>query len=224
MGNLVQSGYIFAGWNTAANGSGTNYAAGSGTFTISANTTLYADWIPATPNIVLADKGTQVAGGNVTVGTSALVLLQAQLTVSTGNATLTGLNFTTAGTYAAGDITRFQAWYGTSGSLAGATQLGSDITTSLGAGTLSLPSLSQTINLGTVGYLFITADIAGSATPGDTVSVNPLTIGNFTFSSGNTSGSTSPGGTQTITGIPAPTVTSSAATGIGTTTATLNGN
>ncbi|MFZ8966628.1 MAG: beta strand repeat-containing protein [Ilumatobacteraceae bacterium] len=43
-GNLVKAGFTFSGWNTADDGSGTSYAAGSGTFTISADTTLYAEW------------------------------------------------------------------------------------------------------------------------------------------------------------------------------------
>lgn len=43
-GSLVKTGYTFAGWNTAANGSGTPYAAGA-SFTIPASdTTLYAQW------------------------------------------------------------------------------------------------------------------------------------------------------------------------------------
>lgn len=42
-GDLVRTGCTFSGWNTAADGSGTTYAAGE-TFTISANTTLYAKW------------------------------------------------------------------------------------------------------------------------------------------------------------------------------------
>jgi uncharacterized repeat protein (TIGR02543 family) len=41
---LVKTGYQFAGWNTAADGSGTSYV-GANTFTINANTTLYAQWI-----------------------------------------------------------------------------------------------------------------------------------------------------------------------------------
>ena len=45
-GSLVKTGYAFGGWNTQADGNGTNYTAGSGTFTITANTTLYAKWIP----------------------------------------------------------------------------------------------------------------------------------------------------------------------------------
>ncbi len=39
-----RTGYTFNGWNTAANGSGTSYAAG-GTFNIAASTTLYAQWL-----------------------------------------------------------------------------------------------------------------------------------------------------------------------------------
>jgi len=44
-GALVRTGYTFNNWNTAANGSGNSYAAGA-TFTISAHTTLYAQWTP----------------------------------------------------------------------------------------------------------------------------------------------------------------------------------
>ncbi|MBO6284826.1 MAG: InlB B-repeat-containing protein, partial [Bacilli bacterium] len=42
-GSLKKTQYIFSGWNTAADGSGTGYAPGA-TFEISANTTLYAQW------------------------------------------------------------------------------------------------------------------------------------------------------------------------------------
>lgn len=44
-GSLVRTGCTFSGWNTAADGSGTTYPAdGSGSFTITENTTLYAKW------------------------------------------------------------------------------------------------------------------------------------------------------------------------------------
>lgn len=45
-GSLAKDGYDFVGWNTQADGNGTNYAAtGSATFTMgSANVTLYAKW------------------------------------------------------------------------------------------------------------------------------------------------------------------------------------
>jgi uncharacterized repeat protein (TIGR02543 family) len=47
---FTQTGYTFAGWNTAANGSGTAYADGA-TFAFTAGATLYAQWtlIPVTP-------------------------------------------------------------------------------------------------------------------------------------------------------------------------------
>ena len=44
-GGLVRTGYSFAHWNTAANGSGTTYNSGN-TFTITAPVTLYAQWSP----------------------------------------------------------------------------------------------------------------------------------------------------------------------------------
>ena len=52
-GNLSRQGFTFGGWNTLANGSGTNYTAGTGTFNISSNTTLYANWlIPAAARLI----------------------------------------------------------------------------------------------------------------------------------------------------------------------------
>ncbi len=43
-GNLVKTGYVFAGWNTASDGSGTSLPAGT-SFAITVNVTLYAQWI-----------------------------------------------------------------------------------------------------------------------------------------------------------------------------------
>ena len=43
-GTLIKSGFAFAGWNTVANGTGTGYNPAA-TFLITANTTLYAQWI-----------------------------------------------------------------------------------------------------------------------------------------------------------------------------------
>jgi uncharacterized repeat protein (TIGR02543 family) len=45
---LAKTGLTFAGWNTQANGSGTSYSQGN-TFTINANTTLYAQWTLVPP-------------------------------------------------------------------------------------------------------------------------------------------------------------------------------
>lgn len=74
-GTLIKTDYIFSGWNTAANGSGTSYSEGD-TFTINANTILYAKWLdaapPSTPISLTSVGGNQAAyilftqTGNVT--------------------------------------------------------------------------------------------------------------------------------------------------------------
>ena len=57
-GNLARTGYTFGGWNTNSAGTGTNYTAGSGSFTMgSSNTTLYAKWNENTYNVVISTDG-----------------------------------------------------------------------------------------------------------------------------------------------------------------------
>jgi uncharacterized repeat protein (TIGR02543 family) len=61
-GNLVKTGSTFAGWNTASDGSGTNYAQGA-TFTMgSANVILYAKWT-ANPTYNVTYDGNGATGG-----------------------------------------------------------------------------------------------------------------------------------------------------------------
>lgn len=55
-GNLERTGYTFAGWNTAADGSGTDYAE-SATFTFTAPVTFYAKWIPTSIDITMNGAG-----------------------------------------------------------------------------------------------------------------------------------------------------------------------
>jgi uncharacterized repeat protein (TIGR02543 family) len=64
---LAKSGFTFAGWNTEANGSGTSYSQGN-TFTITANTILYARWTavsapsgPSTPTALSSVAGNREA-------------------------------------------------------------------------------------------------------------------------------------------------------------------
>lgn len=51
IGSLVKTGFAFNGWNTTSDGSGTAYIAGN-TFAISANTTLYAQWLNTSPPVI----------------------------------------------------------------------------------------------------------------------------------------------------------------------------
>ena len=61
---ISRTNYTFSGWNTTANGSGTSYTAGS-TFTITTDTTLYAQWTaqPELTSSVLS--GTIYTGGRI---------------------------------------------------------------------------------------------------------------------------------------------------------------
>ncbi|GGG71693.1 hypothetical protein GCM10010918_29140 [Paenibacillus radicis (ex Gao et al. 2016)] len=45
--NLVKTGYTFAGWNTAADGSGISYTSGANLFIGTQNVSLYAQWLSA---------------------------------------------------------------------------------------------------------------------------------------------------------------------------------
>jgi uncharacterized repeat protein (TIGR02543 family) len=73
-GTLVKTGYTFAGWNTAADGSGTNYAVAAA-FAISGSITLYAKWIATVTyngngnngGSVPTDAGNYLSGATVTV-------------------------------------------------------------------------------------------------------------------------------------------------------------
>jgi len=69
-GGLARTGYTFVGWNTANDGSGTNYAAGSGSIPMSGgNLTLYAKWTTVPPTITLTGTLSEV---NTTFGTASV--------------------------------------------------------------------------------------------------------------------------------------------------------
>lgn len=55
-GTLVKTGHTFSGWNTAANGSGTAYAAG-GTYSTNSATTLHAQWTPNDYTVTFNSNG-----------------------------------------------------------------------------------------------------------------------------------------------------------------------
>ncbi len=93
-GNLVKTGYTFAGWNTAANGSGTNRAVGS-TFRMPGNNvTLYAKWTANTYTITYNGNGS--TGGTVPTDSNAYVQ-GATVTVKGNTGTLLNPGYTFAG-------------------------------------------------------------------------------------------------------------------------------
>ncbi|MCX6456266.1 MAG: InlB B-repeat-containing protein [Actinobacteria bacterium] len=95
-GTLARTGYTFAGWNTLANGSGTNYAAGATAQTFIANTTLYAKWTANTYSITYdsnsATAGTVPTSQSYTTGGSALTLASNSGTLARTGYTFSGWN------------------------------------------------------------------------------------------------------------------------------------
>ncbi|MBH5319632.1 InlB B-repeat-containing protein [Paenibacillus sp. GSMTC-2017] len=70
-GSLTKTGHTFAGWNTAADGNGINYAAND-TFTMgTTNTTLYAKWTPNSYTVSFnTNGGTSVSAVNADYNTA----------------------------------------------------------------------------------------------------------------------------------------------------------
>ena len=166
-GTLAKTNYTFGGWNTAADGSGTNYAAG-GSFAATGNMTLYAQWGSViTFNVNGAASGTPS---------------QASLTVS-GNA---AINLATVGSMLKTGYT-FLGWATTSGAVTPAYASGASYTP---VGTLTLyavwsaNSYAITFNAnGGTGTLGNEAIVAGTSI---VLSANTFTRTGYTFAGWNT--------------------------------------
>lgn len=106
-GNLVKSGHTFAGWNTAADGSGTDYQTDT-TFTMGAvDVTLYARWTKTYSVIYDGNGGT---GGSVPIDSSAYAQGRtATVLGNNGNLTREGCAFAGWNTAANGSGTAYQA-------------------------------------------------------------------------------------------------------------------
>jgi uncharacterized protein (TIGR02145 family)/uncharacterized repeat protein (TIGR02543 family) len=100
-GNLVRTGYTFAGWNAAADGSGTTYATGATLTMGSTNVTLYAVWTQ-NPTYTVTYSGNNNSSG--TAPTDANAYQQgASVTVKTNSGNLARTSYTFAGWNAAAD-------------------------------------------------------------------------------------------------------------------------
>ncbi|MFN4083730.1 MAG: T9SS type A sorting domain-containing protein [Bacteroidia bacterium] len=172
------------------------FAAGMPTGTIDAGGA--QTFVVVTPNIVLSSPAASSA--DITQGQNNQVIYRFDLAVTVANASLNGVTVTTAGTYAAADLTNIKCWYSADNSFdAGTDVLLSTKTTGLGAGSQVFPSFtSQTINSGSTGFIFITVDLPLTATSGNTISVNAITTADISFVSGSKSGTANTSGTKTI--------------------------
>ncbi len=107
-GNLTKTGYTFAGWNTAANGSGTSYVGGD-TFAMgSSNVTLYAKWT-AINYTVTYDGNTNTGGAAPVDGNTYKITDTVTVLGNTGSLTKTGYTFAGWNTAANGSGTSYTA-------------------------------------------------------------------------------------------------------------------
>ncbi len=106
-GNLVKSGYSFAGWNTQADGNGTAYAQGL-TFAMgSANVVLYAKWT-ANPTYTVTYNGNGNTGGNIPIDSTNYEQGQTVTMLgNTGNLVKSGYTFAGWNTQADGSGTAY---------------------------------------------------------------------------------------------------------------------
>jgi hypothetical protein len=154
--------------------------------------------LTSTPDISLASGTAPVS--NPTQNTTNVVLYRVDVTVATTTAVLNAIQFTTAGTYIASDLSNLKIWYHTNPSFTTGTpvQIGSTKTTGLGAGAQNFIGLTQNYAIGT-NYIFLTADLPCTATVGNTISVNAVANVDATFATGTFGANTATGsGTVTI--------------------------
>jgi len=156
-----------------------------------------------TLSAVTLSSGT-ITAANVAQGTTNHPLYQLDLAVATANAQLTGATFTTGGIYAAADIVAnsFELFYSTDTTFdAGDTSLGTQAVVTSG-NTLAFTGLSQTINNGSTGTLFLVADIASGATAGNTINIAAPNLSDITFTSASKTGTLSASGDQAFDALP----------------------
>ncbi|MBU6204135.1 MAG: T9SS type A sorting domain-containing protein [Bacteroidetes bacterium] len=154
--------------------------------------------LPGTPAVALTRI--EPAAGAILQASNENVLYGVQATASTANAILTRLTLTTSGTYAASDFVpnSFRLWYSPDNSFEN---------TDIIIGTAAVPAsggsvvfnIAQKIFNTTSGYFFLTGDVEGSATIGNTINITATPLANFVFANAATkSGSVTAGGVKTI--------------------------
>ncbi|MDJ1183967.1 Calx-beta domain-containing protein [Roseofilum casamattae] len=201
--NLSADNNIGSNWSLSTDGGATPTGMGY----ISANDSGNSGNDIGSPGGTLANiafsSGT-IAAASVLQSTNNHPLYQLDLAVTTDNVQLTGATFTTGGTYITADIVAnsFELFYSTDTTFdAGDTSLGTQAVVTSG-NTLAFTGLSQTINSGSTGTLFLVADIAAGATAGNTINMAAPSLNDITFTSGKKTGTPTAAGAQTFDALP----------------------
>ncbi|PSG92528.1 hypothetical protein C7H61_03540 [Mesoflavibacter zeaxanthinifaciens subsp. sabulilitoris] len=193
-GNASAVTYRIYGWAESTGGSGGFEGAGNDII-VNGST---GGGTP--PDIILNSANPATAATNIIQAADDTPIYAFDLSVSTANATLTDVSFTTTGTYAASNITNFKLYYSADATFnAGTDTLLDNITATLGPGTHTFTGFSQLISNGSTGYLFITTDIPCTSTNGNTIQVSALLTTDLTFvSAGSVTGTAYDSDTHTI--------------------------
>jgi uncharacterized repeat protein (TIGR02543 family) len=143
-GSLVRTGYTFTGWNSAADSTGINYAAGVGaTYSLPTDVTLYAKWLEN--GYVIIYNGNGATGGSIPANGSYVTGAVSPYTASANSGTLVKEGFT------------FDGWYTTANGTGGTGYVA-------GSGTLTPISDVTLFAKWTAASYSVTYDTAGGST------------------------------------------------------------
>ncbi|WP_432672668.1 GEVED domain-containing protein [Flavobacterium sp. SM2513] len=211
---FTRTNYAFAGWNTAANGSGTAYADGA-SYPFVSNSTLYAQWTAVATT--LSYNGSVVGASSITQGTNNNILASFKLAQTGGNASLTQASFLFDGTFEEADINGLglKLYSSATNDFSTATVLGS--LTSATADVKTFTGFTQTLTKDATRYFWVTVNVAITAAHGHTINLYSMGFADFAVSNGTVSGTAAESGVQTIaaTAVPTITVTPTALTDFG---------
>ncbi|MDF0555238.1 hypothetical protein PY364_19360, partial [Kamptonema sp. UHCC 0994] len=156
------------------------------------------------PNVAISSPA--VAAATVAPSTTNL-FYELDLAVTSSNTVFTGLTATTGGTYQTTDIATngFKLWYspdanfgnGDDVQLQAIAPVASGSNLDFSSGLSQAVNISQAINSGSTGHLFLSADIAAAAIDGRTLNLAAPTLANI-FVIGNKTGTPTAGNNLTI--------------------------
>ena len=173
----------------------TNLTFASGTKT----GTAYAGGLKTISTIFCTTTDYAVPAMNVAISQTKAPLYRFTLANTTASSiNFTGLSFITGGSYVAADINKYQLWTNTTDNLSGASQVGSNLTTTLEVGSHSFASFTQALSAGSTRYFWITTDFTASAVIDNVIGVAALTASNITLSAGSLNVTAYSGGAQRI--------------------------
>jgi gliding motility-associated-like protein len=208
-GDIANSaGYVLIGNTTTDNNAWTVLA--SATASVSGNTIVFGPvdigsnvYLSIANQMASTISSNAIAAATVCATSTKYPIQSFSMATNAGycstSRSINGFNFTTTGTFAASDISKYQFWYNTTNNLSSATQLGSDKTPTGGNGTTeTFAGISQALSASTTYYFWITADIASTPTNAVTIKGSAITSSNLIIGCGYVSGSASAAGTHTL--------------------------